>query len=66
MNPATALKLGLSPGDSVRVRQGQGEAVVRLDVDANLPHDCVRLAAAHSVCSGLGPMFGEVSVERAG
>ncbi len=66
MSPATAAKLGLSSGDSVRVRQGDGEAVVVLNLDEELPQNCVRLATAHPACSGLGPMFGEVSVERAG
>ena len=65
MSPATAAKLGLSAGALVRVCQGAGEAVVTLGLDKNLPQNCVRLATAHPACSGLGPMFGEVTVERA-
>src|SRR5262249_1822931 len=38
-------KLGLRDGDSLRVRQGSGEAVVTAGLDEKLPADCVRLAA---------------------
>jgi NADH-quinone oxidoreductase subunit G len=60
-----AQKLQLKAGDKVRVRQGEGEAVVELGVDARVPAGCVRLAAAHKLTSGLGPMLGPVAVERA-
>ncbi len=62
---ALAQKLQLKAGDKVRVRQGEGEAVVELGVDERVPAGCVRLAAAHQLTSGLGPMLGPVSVERA-
>ncbi|MGB7540964.1 MAG: NADH-quinone oxidoreductase subunit NuoG [Burkholderiales bacterium] len=62
---ALAQRLQLKAGDKVRVRQGEGEAVVELGVDERVPAGCVRLAAAHKLTSGLGPMFGPVSVERA-
>jgi NADH-quinone oxidoreductase subunit G len=62
---ALAQKLGLKAGERVRVRQGDGEAVVEIGIDERLPADCVRLAAAHRHTTNLGPMFGPVSVERA-
>jgi len=62
---ALAQKLGVKAGERVRVRQGDGEAVVEIAIDARLPEGCVRLAAAHRHTAGLGPMFGPVSVERA-
>ena len=52
-------------GDRVRVRQGDGEAVVEVAIDERLPAGCVRLAAAHRHTAGLGPMFGPIAVERA-
>jgi NADH-quinone oxidoreductase subunit G len=58
-------KLGLKPGERVRVKQGEGEAVVESALDDAMPADCVRLAAAHRVTSALGAMFGAVTVERA-
>src|SRR6266540_2664012 len=60
-----AQKLGVKAGERVRVRQGDGEAVVEVGIDERLPAGCVRLAAAHRHTAGLGPMFGAVSVERA-
>jgi len=60
-----ARELQLKAGDKVRVRQGEGEALVELGVDEHVPEGCVRLAAAHRLTSGLGPMLGTVLVERA-
>jgi NADH-quinone oxidoreductase subunit G len=65
MTSDTLLRLGLAAGDRVRVHQGQGEAVVEAGCDDALPSGCVRLAAAHPLTSGLGPMFAAVKLERA-
>jgi NADH-quinone oxidoreductase subunit G len=65
MTSDTLLRLGLAPGDRVRVRQGEGVAVVETGCDDALPADCVRLATAHRLTSELGAMFGPLSVERA-
>ena len=62
--PTLAQKLGVKAGERVRVRQGEGEAIVELGIDERLPAGCVRLAAAHRHTAALGPMFGPVSVER--
>jgi NADH-quinone oxidoreductase subunit G len=64
VGPLLAQKLGVKAGDRVRVRQGEGEAIVELGIDERLPAGCVRLAAAHRHTAALGPMFGAVSVER--
>ena len=59
-----AQELGVRAGERVRVRQGDGEAIVEVGIDQRLPAGCVRLAAAHRHTATLGPMFGPVSVER--
>jgi len=60
-----AQKLGVKAGERVRVRQGDGEALVEIAIDERLPEGCVRLAAAHRHTAGLGPMYGAVRIERA-
>jgi len=63
MNAALLSRLGLKEGQAVTVRQGEGEAAMNVGRDDSLPQDCVRLAAAHTATSRLGPMSGEVTVE---
>src|SRR5712671_1871462 len=65
VGPALAQKLGVQAGERVRVRQGEGEAIVEVGIDERVPAGCVRLAAAHRHTAALGPMFGPVSMERA-
>jgi NADH-quinone oxidoreductase subunit G len=65
LGPALAGQLGVKQGERVRVRQGEGTAVVEVGIDERLPAGCVRLAAAHRHTAGLGPMFGAISLERA-
>jgi len=65
LGPALAGELGLKAGERVRVRQGEGTAVVEVGIDERLPAGCVRLAAAHRHTAGLGSMFGALSLERA-
>jgi NADH-quinone oxidoreductase subunit G len=64
MNSTLYVRLGLREGDRVRVRQGEGEALVVPAVDDRLPADCIRLVAAREETAGLGAMFGIVSAER--
>ena len=63
MNGALLARLGLKDGQSVKVRQGEGEAALSAARDDRLPRDCVRLAAGHAATRELGPMSGEISVE---
>jgi NADH-quinone oxidoreductase subunit G len=64
LNGADYSKLGLAPGDFLRVTQEGGEAIVPVAVDERLPEGCVRLAAARPETAGLGSMMGTVSAER--
>jgi NADH-quinone oxidoreductase subunit G len=64
MNRALFESLGLREGDALRLRQGEGEALVNAAVDDRLPAGCIRLAAARPETAALGAMFGMVSAER--
>ena len=64
MNRALAGKVGLRDGDSVRVSQGGGVAVVSYTIDDKLPADCVRLAEARVETAGLGAASASVTLER--
>ncbi len=63
MNAAMLFKLGVAAGDNVKV--GAGKAALTVMLDAGLPDDCVRIAAAHASTVALGPMFGSLTVEKA-
>jgi NADH-quinone oxidoreductase subunit G len=61
---ALADELGVKAGDSVKVTQGSGSAVLVADVDAQLPAKVVRVTAGHPAVAGLGAMFGPINVEK--
>jgi NADH-quinone oxidoreductase subunit G len=63
---ALADKLGVKAGDTVKVTQGSGSAVLVAGIDHRLPANAVRVAAAHPATATLGAMFGEINVEKAG
>jgi NADH-quinone oxidoreductase subunit G len=65
MNSRTAQASGLEAGGKVLLRQGDGTAVLELQIDDRLADDVVRVAAAHGSTAALGPMFGPIRVERA-
>ncbi len=65
MNGEVIRMLGLNAGDEVSVGQGSARARLKVQRDDRLPSGVVRIAAAHPLTAGLGPMFGEISVERA-
>ena len=65
MNSALLQRFGLAEGALVKVRQGEGYAVLRVACDDKLPGDCVRIAAAHPLTAGLGEMLGELVLEQA-
>jgi NADH-quinone oxidoreductase subunit G len=60
-----AKKIGVAAGEQVKVKQGEGSAVLVAAVDAALPANVVRVAAGHQSTSALGAMFGSISVEKA-
>jgi NADH-quinone oxidoreductase subunit G len=63
---ALAEKLGVVAGDTVKVTQGTGSALLVAAIDKSLPANAVRVAAAHPSTSMLGAMFGAIQVEKAG
>jgi len=58
-------QLGLEEGGQIKVRQGNGEAVLATQVDARVPPGVVRIAAAHPSTCGLAGLSGPVEVSRA-
>lgn len=65
MCASTLAQAGFVDGESVRVRQAQGEALMTASLDETVPAGCVRVATAHVSTAALGDMFGAISVERA-
>jgi NADH-quinone oxidoreductase subunit G len=63
--PALAERLGIEDGAQVRVSQGGASAVLPARVDAAVPHNVVRVPAAHPHTAMLGAMSGAVDVEKA-
>ena len=70
MNAALLAKLGVIAGDNVKVGAGgtkcpaAGTATLVAQLDAGVPDNCVRIAAAHASTAGLGAMFATMTVER--
>ncbi|MBU0752166.1 MAG: NADH-quinone oxidoreductase subunit NuoG [Gammaproteobacteria bacterium] len=66
MNAATLAKLAVATGDKVAVKVGAGgTATLAVQLDSGVPDGCIRIAAAHATTAGLGPMFANLTVERA-
>ena len=63
MNAVMLSKLGVAVGENVKV--GAGGTALTAALDAGLPDQCVRIAAAHASTVALGPMFGSLTVEKA-
>jgi NADH-quinone oxidoreductase subunit G len=66
LSKSLAEQLGVKAGDTVRVTQGNGSALLVADIDVRLPANVVRVAAAHPATATLGAMFGSITVEKAG
>ena len=66
LSAALAQQLGVKSGDLVKVAQGNGSAILVAAVQAGLPANVVRVAAAHPSTAALGGMFGPITVEKAG
>jgi NADH-quinone oxidoreductase subunit G len=58
-------QLGLAEGAAVRVSQGSGVAVLPARLDPTQADHAVRVPAGHPATSGLGAMFGTITVEKA-
>ncbi len=63
IHPQLGARLGLTAGQPVRVRQGEGVAELPLVFDARVPDGCARIPAAHPVTARLGDALGTVSLE---
>jgi NADH-quinone oxidoreductase subunit G len=64
MNATLLERLGVAAGQPVRVKTAAGEAKLMAALDDRLPHDCVRISAAHPATAPLGPMFGTLTLEK--
>ncbi|MBV8031073.1 MAG: NADH-quinone oxidoreductase subunit NuoG [Betaproteobacteria bacterium] len=64
MNGKLLARLGVSSGDPLLVRQGDGQARLTAAQDDGLPDECVRLSAAHASTAPLGSMFGTLQLEK--
>ncbi|MGO8754922.1 MAG: NADH-quinone oxidoreductase subunit NuoG [Gallionellaceae bacterium] len=62
MHSAELGRLGVQPGDEVKVSQGQGSVRLAVASDDRLPMGVVRVAAGHAATAGLGAMFGTIDV----
>src|SRR6185503_18107448 len=61
VNAATAAAMGLAAGAQVRVRQGGGEAVLPVLLDAAVPEGAVRVARGVPETAALGE--GEIAID---
>jgi NADH-quinone oxidoreductase subunit G len=57
-------QLGLRAGDSVRVSQGSGQAVLPARLVASLASNTIRVPAGLAETAALGAMFGAIAVEK--
>ena len=64
MSSATAQQLGVANGHSVKIKQGNGEALLPVDISECVPAGCVRVIAAHAATATLGDLYGSITVER--
>ena len=65
MNAAMLARVGVAAGADVRVGAGGTAIVLSARLDAGLPDGAVRVAAAHASTVALGPMFANLTVEKA-
>ncbi len=56
-------KIGVSPGDRVKVSQDENSVTLTAAADNGLPAGVARVAAGHAATAGLGAMFGMITVE---
>ncbi|MDR2881716.1 MAG: NADH-quinone oxidoreductase subunit NuoG [Azoarcus sp.] len=64
MPSATMAALGVQVSNKVRVTGTGGAVELQVETDENLAPGCIRIAAAHGTTVPLGPLHGELSVER--
>jgi len=64
VNSKQAEAVGCSDGDKVNVRQGDAAAVLSVKVTEDIPAHCAWIPAGLAETSGLGPLFGEITMEK--
>lgn len=64
VNHQLLAQLAVQEGESVRVQQGEGEAILPIALDPGLPDNVVRIAAGTDLSSELAGMFGAISIEK--
>jgi NADH-quinone oxidoreductase subunit G len=64
MNARTLAALGVAEGDQVRVAQQGQHVLLFAGSDDRIPDHAVRVPAGHPLTAGLGPLFGDIDVER--
>jgi len=64
MNAATLATVGVTPGDQVRVTQGEASVLLFAGADDRVPDGAVRVPAGHVFTANLGPLAGPIRVER--
>jgi len=57
-------KLGLQDGDTVKVKQGDGEATLAAKADNGVPDACVWVATGLPQTQALGDLFGPIQVSK--
>ncbi|POA99640.1 NADH-quinone oxidoreductase subunit G [Chromobacterium sinusclupearum] len=57
-------KLGIAAGSTALLKQGSGEARLRVEADDSLPADVVRVATAHAATLALGGMFDAIEIKQ--
>jgi NADH-quinone oxidoreductase subunit G len=60
----TAKSFDVMEGASIRVMQGSGNVILSVGIDNKLPFNVVLVSAGHPSTTGLGAMFGPISVEK--
>jgi NADH-quinone oxidoreductase subunit G len=65
INAGLLQRLGVKEGDVLLLKQGSSQTTLPAALDASLPDNCVRVAAAHPLTAALGGMFADITVERA-
>ncbi|MBU0498802.1 MAG: NADH-quinone oxidoreductase subunit NuoG [Gammaproteobacteria bacterium] len=64
VNGATARVYELADGAQISVCQGNGEAQLKIRIDEGVAPDCALVPAGLAATGGLGPMFGEITLEK--
>ncbi|WP_034410376.1 NADH-quinone oxidoreductase subunit NuoG [Derxia gummosa] len=63
-SPVLLERMGIASGDKVRVRQGNASVELTANADAAVPDNAVVVLAGHQATAAIGPLFGEVTLER--